>query len=45
MTELMLKERDLNIKENDSVRNERITIMQMTDKKTSDAAFKDTLGG
>jgi hypothetical protein len=45
MTELMLKERDLNIKENDSVRNERITIMQMADKKTSDTAFKDTLGG
>lgn len=45
ITELMLKERDLNIKENDSVRNERITMMQMDNKKASDTAFKDVLGG
>ena len=45
MTELMLKERDLNIKEDDNVRNERITTMQMQNKQNSDTAFKDALGG
>jgi hypothetical protein len=44
MTELMLKERDLNIKENDSVRNERITIMQMTDKNKQKADFSAAMG-
>jgi len=35
MTELMLKERDLNIKENDSLRNERITMLQMGNKQSA----------
>jgi len=35
MTELMLKERDLNIKENDSLRNERITMLQMGNKQAA----------
>ena len=45
MTELMLKERDLNIKEDDNVRNERITTMQMQNKQNNDTAFEDALGG
>jgi endonuclease/exonuclease/phosphatase (EEP) superfamily protein YafD len=39
MTELMLKERDLNIKEDDNVRNERITTMQMQTKNQQKADF------
>jgi hypothetical protein len=45
MTELMLKERGLDLQEKDSIRNERITMMQMQDKKTNDAAFSDTMSG
>jgi hypothetical protein len=45
MTELMLKERGLDLQEKDSIRNERITMMQMQDKKSNDAAFSDTMGG
>ena len=39
MTELMLKERDLNIKEDDNVRNERITTMQMQRSNQQKADF------
>lgn len=39
MTELMLKERDLNIKEDDNVRNERITTMQMQRANQQKADF------
>ena len=39
ITELMLKEKDLQIKEEDSKRNERITMMQMDKKKENDATF------
>ena len=45
MTELMLKERGLDLQERDSVRNERITMMQMQDKKSNDASFSDMMGG
>jgi len=39
ITELMLKEKDLSIKEQDSIRNERITMLQMDKKKENDATF------
>ena len=39
ITELMLKEKDLQIKEDDSKRNERITMLQMNKKKENDDTF------
>ena len=39
ITELMLKEKDLGIKEQDSIRNERITMMQMENNKKNDDEF------
>jgi hypothetical protein len=45
IAELMIKEKDLTLKEQDSIRNERITMMQMDNKKSNDTAFKDALGG
>ena len=39
ITELMLKEKDLGIKEQDSIRNERITMMQMENNKKNDEEF------
>jgi hypothetical protein len=39
ITELMLKEKDLGIKEQDSIRNERITMMQMEKNNKSDEEF------
>lgn len=39
ITELMLKEKDLKIKEDDSIRNERITMLQMEKKKENDNTF------
>jgi len=39
ITELMLKEKDLQIKEDDSKRNERITMLQMNKKKENDETF------
>ena len=44
ITELMLKEKDLSIKEQDSVRNERITMMQMDKKNAKDAQFAGLMG-
>jgi hypothetical protein len=45
MTELMLKERGLDLQENDSIRNERITMMQMKNTETDNTAFSDLLNG
>lgn len=45
IAELMLKEKDLSIKEQDSVRYERVSMAQLDDKRVKDAAFKDSLNG
>ena len=45
VTELMLKEKDLSIKEQDSIRNAEITRMQMENSKAKDAQFSQALGG
>jgi hypothetical protein len=39
IAELMLKEKDLSLKEQDSIRNERITMMQMEKNNKSDEEF------
>jgi hypothetical protein len=45
ITELMLKEKDLTLKEEDSKRNERITMLQMGHQKSKDEAFSAAMNG
>lgn len=45
LADLMFKEKTLTLKEKDIQSNERIALAQMTNKKASDQAFSQALGG